>query len=748
VQLDFYLFQDLFSNYATTIQGSAFNKQDGSPSTSGTDKLLTRGDSVWTDKISSGTDVTAGTATRVDLYASVTSDRGALVRFQIVDVTGAQNDVVASSLLELETTSGTPMASLTWTPKANRDYRVKITIPASTEPTPVVTTLDKIIYGADASDNTATIEVWNQTGGASVTTQTISVTATAAGSKVGSISFQAAAATDYRARVLRASGKQAVWVDKVVWNTLTAAAWTIDCLDLGLGSQTAGVFTPKTWAAAHATGVDSRAFAYNTSTDVWDSVATLDSATGTALVTVAMAHSDAFEYAWQSSNEVIRWAADGTDTLTYTTIPAAVGGCIAQDRLWTLSEGSGGTIVYSSPLTAAGADITADTLTRSITINSGAKTPDTSLRQRMCGAPTGARFFVNYGDVTCKVYEVDGSGAALEARELADLGAGIKGTCIAYVGGLTFIGAQFFGDSTASDTDKKPRSVLYAIDQNGVLQLVEFFREDSPDVRPPQFLFPYQTDLYVLQGNYVWRHDLRGGGLYLEYQLPAASAGNQRALSVLFGRVFAAYTTEIFVAGSVGTYRQSSVSDGSSLTSSVYDFGLPSVSKALAKIEVQTDTMPSNTSVAIEYQADQSGTWVPVGTMVSGSKQTFLITGVSFFTLQVRAKLHTADGVSTPVLKGVTVWASSATDEEYHDLVLRVDDQDSYDHIANEQVPGAVKAEVLMGIWRGKEVTTLVDGYGEKEGPGTAYLGTIEDIRIENPIGGDGRAVLTFRHIR
>ncbi len=759
VQMDFYLYVAPFSDGATTIQGSAFNKVDGSPQDSGTDKVLTRGDSVWSAKLSSGTELTAGQTTRIELYASVTSIRGAFVRFQIVDVTQPNDsapNVVAGNLFDLSTSSGTPFQSLQFVPKTNHDYRVKVSIPGSIEPTLVQTTLDKILYGPEVTANSATIEVYNQTGGATLSSQVVDVTYQAAGGSepgavTASISFTAAAATAYRARVTRTSGKQKVWVDKVIAKVLSGSAWVIDTMDLGLGTQSSGVFTPLVYAAAHdaASSADDVLFAYDPSTDTWASNTTLDATATTAGFTIqAMAHSDAAQYALLSNGTVYSATAAGVDTRRYTTITGPVGMAIAQDRLWVLDESSSGTTVYCSPLETTGGDITADANTRSTVINAKAKTPDLSLRQRMCGSPTGARFFINYGDVTCKVYEVDGSGSTLEPRELADLGAGIKGTCIAYVGGLTFIGAQFYGDQTASDTDKKPRSVLYAIDQNGVLQLVEFFREDSPDVRPPQFLFPYQTDLYILQGNYVWRHDLRGGGLYLEYELAPATPGNQRALAVLFGRIFAAYTTEIFVAGSLGTYRRSSASGGNTVTSSITDYGLPSVVKALAKIEVQTDTMPSNTQVAIEYQIDQNGTWTLAGQMTSGRSQTFYIQDTSFTTIQIRARLSSSDGVSTPVLKGVMVWATSATDEEYFDLVLRSDDQDSYNHIADEQADGASKAQSLLNLWQKKTVTTLTDGYLTKSGPGTDYLGTIEDIRVENPIGGDGRTVLTFRVLR
>src|SRR5262249_4874542 len=146
--------------------------------------------------------------------------------------------------------------------------------------------------------------------------------------------------------------------------------------------------------------------------------------------------------------------------------------------------------------------------------------------------------------------------------QLADLGVGVKATAIAYENGITWVAGQFYGDQTASDTDKLPRSALWAIDQNGFTQRVGFMRRYTPDPRPPVYLVPYQSDIYILQGQYVWRYSLITGGLFLEYQLTPKTASNQRALATLFGRTFALYSDEVWVTGSVGTYRQATVTDG------------------------------------------------------------------------------------------------------------------------------------------------------------------------------------------
>jgi len=751
VQVNFKMYAESFATGATTIQGSAFNKVDGSPRTSGTDKILTRGDVVWSDRLSTGTELIADNTTKVQLFATVAANKGQLVRFQVIEVTGANDNAIVGVVESLESTSPSPFLELSWVPKANKVYRIKVGIPSSIEPTPVQVTLDKILYGNDVTGNTATIEIWDDTGAASLTTKTVNVDATAS-AVVGSISFQAAASTDYKARVKRADGKQALWLDAVTWTTLSAAAWSIDCLDFGLGQ--------KVWLGAHASGADSRGFTYNTSTDVWDSAVTFNDGASTTNATVlAMAHSDSLEYFLLDSNEVYTSTSGGTDDrFAYfsTGAKTLVGMAVAQNRLILMSEdnaASTSVYIYEVPLDDTSTnpwDLNVAAPSTGVNvqqITAGAKTADTTLRQRMCSTPTGARFFINYAGVTGKIYQADTSDTGITVTELGDLGTGVQATAVCFENGITFVAGQYYGDATASDTDKLPRSALFAIDQNGIVNRIGFFRYDNPDPRPVEFMVPYQTSIYMLQGNYVWRYDLVSGGLFLEYQLSPATPSHNRALAVLFGRIFAAYSEEVFVAGSVGTYRQSSVADGSSYTSSIYDFGLPSVRKALAKIEVMTDTMPSNTQVQVFYQVDQSGTWVLAGTQSNGTIQTFFPELTTFSTLQVRVRLSTSDGASTPKFRGLTVWASAADDEEYFDLVVRTEDQDSSDHIANEQESGARKAEDLFSVWRAKAVVPFKDGY-LRDGPGDDYLGTIEDIRIENNISGEGRAVLTFRAVR
>jgi hypothetical protein len=114
----------------------------------------------------------------------------------------------------------------------------------------------------------------------------------------------------------------------------------------------------------------------------------------------------------------------------------------------------------------------------------------------------------------------------------------------------------------------------------------------------------------------------------------------------------------------------------------------------------------------------------------------------------VRVRLATTNGTTTPVLHAVTVWATSAQDEEYFDLVLLTEDYDSSFRVADDQSTGDERVGSLLQNWRSKSVLTFRDGYQATTGDFSDYLTTIEDLRIENNAAGEGRAVLTLKVVR
>lgn len=750
-QVDFYLFRGVFEDNDTTVQGDALRLYGGTGKETGTNFLLKDGTAQTTIK-SSGTHFTAGVQQRVEFTFDVLGETDDFrpitpVRVQVADVTRENHiQIVATDYQRWAAASGPNVMTLNFTPVAGKDYRFRI-IASAAQGLNVL--IDKIAFGPEEGVNTATIEVWNQTGGASVTTKIVEVNAEAAGALAGSITFTSAAATNYRFRVERTAGQQDIWVDQVTATDQGATVFVLDCIETGLGG--------RTWAGGHTAAADSKVWRYDPTDDRWeDSGGTLgefatlnDGAATTNAVVLAMTHSDSLEYFLLNNGDVYSVTTAGVDDLYADTFTDAVGMAACQERLVVMTEGTGGITIYALPLDDGSTPVLpGDADVTSLPITAGSKTPNANLRQRMCSSPTGVRFFVNYGDATCKVYEADVSGSTITYRELADLGHGVEGYAIAYETGLTWITGQFVAES-----DQTPQSALWFIDANGVLERDLFFREDSPDTNPPIDIEPYQTNLWILQGSKVWRRSLTRGGLFLEYELAPTTSSEARSLAVATGRTWALYEDEIIVTGTESTYRQASGEGGNTHTSSIYDFGLPGQKKVLTTIKVLTKDMPAGAQIRVLYSLDGSSTFTEAGLCTSGAETVFIISSEEnptlFNTLQMRWQLISTNGTATPTLKAVIPTAQSADQQEYFDLVLRVEDQDSSDHPPDVQSTGAQLAKHLVSLWKSGIPVVFRDGYESKDpSEFTDYLVRVGDFRFEAKAQGEGRIVTTLKVIR
>jgi hypothetical protein len=737
VQLDFYLYRQ---RDLTTIEGSSLVLAAGKGATNGTDFRLRQG-RAWTAKRVTGTHFTAGVTQSVTFHVSPVNTL-AVVQALIHDVTNPEQVKVVTSTAYLVATAANTL-TLTFTPAANKEYRFSMVVQDDN----FATIIDKIEYGNSLGTNTATLQVWNNTGSSVVASRVVSVTADAAGAKVASIVFTAAAATNYRYRVERTSGPQDIWVDKVVATIQGTANYVLDDIGLGAGGLV--------WMAGHTAGADVKVWTYDVTNDDWDEKAVLNEGSATQGFFVrAMAHSDSRQYflvSDGSNNDIYSVTTAGADEIyaSFTTAERTlVGLCVAQERLFALAEDTSGVRIYSMPLDSTGGtvpyDLAGDASVLFVDIAAGSKTPDTTLRQRMVGTNSGARFFINYSDVTPRVYNVDSSGSVLNVTELAPLDSALKISSIAFTGGVTLLAGQYQAES-----DQTPQSVLWAIEANGVPERIGFFRYEAPSSAEPVFIVPYQTDVYILQGKYVWRYSIGfTGGLYLEYELNGATVANARSLAVNQGRTFALFTTEVWVTGSEGTYRQAALSGGNTFVTSVYDFGLPGISKSLNKVTVLTaDADSSLVGVRVSYEVDEEGTTTLLGSTGSGSKHEFSPSdAVTFTALKLTVTLESLDGTATPAVRGVVVAASALEREEYFDLVLLTGDTTPTERIAGEQPLGSAKAAALVSAWRSGSPVNLIDGYLRYD-PRAAesYRCLIEDIRVEQTKAGEGRAVTTLR---
>lgn len=737
-QVEFHLYHE--GVQSTTTQGSSFELKDGHGAVSGTDFTMTKvGTTVSTADLSS---LTANVAYEVNFFAYLSAaagNKGPTVRGQIMDVTNATPALVKGTGLHEITGTGAPSApfdTVNFTPESGKTYRfqfVLVDIPQSFSGHVLA---DKVSYGPTLSPNNAvTISIYNVTGAAEVVAKDVYLTNTAT-AMVGSLTYTSAAATDYEYRVEYLSGGQRPWLDKAVALAQTAGAnlvFNIEDLELGQGGLV--------WAVGHNAAANTTTWTYNISTEAWTNRQTPGSTSNTKAL--AMDHTDTYEYVLLDNSIVYQLTTAANNAYIAATTATARGMCIAQNRLIVLGEDTtNGVVVYTYALDQTSYPVA---ITSSVTVSASKETPDITLRQRMTSTPTGARFFLNYSDRAI-VYEVDTSTTTPTVRQIAVLPDGVKATAIKHTGGLTFIAGQYL-----TETGQTARTAIWFIDQNGVLDRRGYIRRDNPIAAAIQKFVAYQNDLWFTQGSsHVWRYSLSSGGLFNEYQLSPTTRASGRALAVQQGHVWVADKDEgVWVAGSVGTYRQSSASGGSTWTSSITDFGIPYELKTLDSIDVLTDDMPTGAQVFCEYQIDQNGTWTHAGTHTSGSLQRFAIDPtVTFQNIQVRTRLGSATGTTTPTVRAVSIRAEPVFGEEFIDLNLLLADEDGSHHVAGRQSPGGDLAANLWALKNTGAITTLIDGFDSTQTGASIYRVRITSIDHLNSKVGEGRALVRCKVLR
>ena len=152
--------------------------------------------------------------------------------------------------------------------------------------------------------------------------------------------------------------------------------------------------------------------------------------------------------------------------------------------------------------------------------------------------------------------------------------------------------------------------------------------------------------------------------------------------------------------------------------------------------------------VKFEVQLDQSGTWVHIGTADVGAAHTFSVSteasASTFNDIQTRITPTSLTGVYSPQVRAVIVEALPLAQEEFFDLVLRVDDEDSSDHIDGQQFSGGRAAANLWSLNATGGLVTFTDGAGSNEAE-REYLVTVEDCDHMNEVPGEGRFVVRLR---
>jgi hypothetical protein len=687
--MNFYLYK---AGASTDVEASAMTVTYGSATVTGTDRNCGT-QSYVKMQTASISGLTAGTPVTATAYATSGSANAALY------VWNATTSSLVVTPSQATFTSASPVTA-TFTPSSGTSYYFELRVYNSAS-----LIVNKVSYGGSGTPTTVTCTVQNHTDTAEVKTSTFQIS-NASSALVKTLTFNSTAGKEYRARVSYGSGGDHPFIDKVTTVVAGTTAVKLAMLELGLDSKI---------VAMNTTATTPQAYAYNFTDEDWDAlnIALGDFANGA--VVQSMAHTDAYQYA-SSGVDVIQFTGSG-DNDYIADLAGIMGMAICQDRLFVVTFHATNFVdvtTYPIDTDASGGNAAA-----TATAVSGASlAPDTTLKQQVVGTNTGARWFLNYSDVTAIVYESNIATGTCVTTEISRLPTGTKATAITDVGGFTFVAGR-----DADDEGLVGVCSLWLIDDDNLPTRVATFRQDDPNDAPISSMQPYGNDIWLLQGKYVWRYDLASGGVFLEYELEPGDQSYARSLAVVKGHVFALFAQEdgtntggvIWVAGAASTYRQASVEAGSSFTTSVYDYGIPGEVKTMRSITVVTDDMPASTSVVVEAQFNQSGTWVTIGTHTTGNETTFLIATpesvYEFRTLQLRVTLNSLTGASTPTVRSVVAEAMVLGFEEFFEFIVLTDDEDSNFHIAGQNRTGGDVVQAVTALRRTQTPFTFVDAY-------------------------------------
>lgn len=158
-------------------------------------------------------------------------------------------------------------------------------------------------------------------------------------------------------------------------------------------------------------------------------------------------------------------------------------------------------------------------------------------------------------------------------------------------------------------------------------------------------------------------------------------------------------------------------SDDSYVISPVWDFGLVD-NKILQSLRINTEPMPADWTVHIDYQKDQNGTWTNAGgyTTDNGTGITYAVSTdsstVEFFNLQLRIRFqYTGAGNPTtfPILLGVEARAAVLAPVHMWDLLLELSDEDG--QAQNRSLSGTAQIANLDTAFATEAIVDFKNGY-------------------------------------
>lgn len=215
------------------------------------------------------------------------------------------------------------------------------------------------------------------------------------------------------------------------------------------------------------------------------------------------------------------------------------------------------------------------------------------------------------------------------------------------------------------------------------------------------------TENEVLIGCYsgaVYRYDLEAGGLSL---FLSGNSNPVTSIAFLDGRYYVATlsgtTGAVLYTPSTGASKHPTTS---TVVGETWDFGFPGEPKTLTTVDVQTETLPSGTSVEVSLLLDDGTTITTDAAGVTmahstGTRSTFVVSNAgterNFYYVRPSVILK-GSGTTTPTVVAVTVRCETSGMVRFFEVVVDLSDDTSNDRLPDQMLNGKQKADNLRTL--------------------------------------------------
>lgn len=364
------------------------------------------------------------------------------------------------------------------------------------------------------------------------------------------------------------------------------------------------------------------------------------------------------------------------------------------------------------------------------------------VRGGMVAGETRLYFFSANLGVT-QVYEYRHRGGA---RPMWKLPLGFTGESISYQLGVLFVFGHFGSDAVSSG-----RGAIYALPLASRSPLFINWVREAENLRPQRSAPSYGAQVMFTTDNTsrVFIYDMELDAVSM-MDIPTTTLAIGDVLTNQKYRLVAMYDTGSSGVGNYTIYRYSDDQLANAETNTaipevetgVWEFDYPNETKTLLGFHVAHTPLVAGQSILVEYQIDESNSWVSAGsvTATGGVGRHFLAVStdastIKFQNLKWRVSAPAAGvGVAPPVIRSVTAEASLPGYDEVWDLIVKVNDEQNQSRTSKRKVDSVRLRDNLELLATNGNIAAFKDGYRYHVKSDTADVGYKEyDVVVENP---------------